>query len=192
MLHHLLPRQPSHLRTLQQCGYRALSTSSTLLLSSPLSHRPLPPHSSFHSSASPFSPRSDSPISSLPYQPSRSLATDSSRPHPKLGETSPHDVGLLLAGASEGSVEKMKQALALGSCTVNDGDYDRRKPLHLAAADGRTAAVQFLLEQKAEVNAEDRWGNTALDEAVMARHDDIIKSHSAAHYTLHTAHYTRR
>ena len=70
----------------------------------------------------------------------------------------------------------MKEALALGGCTVNDGDYDRRKPLHLAAAEGRADAVKFLLEQKADVNAEDRWGNTALDEAVTARQDDIIGS----------------
>ena len=38
------------------------------------------------------------------------------------------------------------------------------------------AAVQFLLDGGAEVNAEDRWGNTALDEAVSARHDEVIKS----------------
>ena len=48
------------------------------------------------------------------------------------------------------------------------------------------AAVQFLLDGGATVNAEDRWGNTALDEAVSARHDDVIKS--ALHQ--HAAHST--
>lgn len=38
------------------------------------------------------------------------------------------------------------------------------------------AAVQYLLDSGAEVNVEDRWGNTALDEAATARHDDVIKS----------------
>ena len=101
----------------------------------------------------------------------------------QLGATSPADVGRLLAASSAGDVERMKEALAANSCTVNDGDYDHRKPLHLAAAEGRIDAVKFLVEHKADVNAEDRWGNTALDEAVTARHDDIIQSaaQTAAH-----------
>ena len=52
------------------------------------------------------------------------------------------------------------------------------------------AAVQFLLDSGAEVNAEDRWGNTALDEAVSARHDDAIKSAQSQHCSLLTAHFS--
>ena len=48
------------------------------------------------------------------------------------------------------------------------------------------AAVQFLLNGGAEVNAEDRWGNTALDEAVSARHDDVIKSVQPRSTAQHT------
>ena len=39
---------------------------------------------------------------------------------------------------------------------VNGYDYDRRTPLHLASASGRTEVVQYLLDQGAEVNSEDR------------------------------------
>ena len=45
----------------------------------------------------------------------------------QLGATSPQDVGQLLAAASAGEVDKMREVLERKTCTVNDGDYDRRK-----------------------------------------------------------------
>ena len=61
----------------------------------------------------------------------RSYATQSSI---QLGATSPQDVGALLAAASAGEVDKMREVLERKTCTVNDGDYDRRKvPEHSVA-----------------------------------------------------------
>ena len=40
---------------------------------------------------------------------------------------SAQDVGQLLAAASAGDVDKMRDILDRNTCTVNDGDYDRRK-----------------------------------------------------------------
>jgi ankyrin repeat protein len=48
---------------------------------------------------------------------------------------------------------------------VNAGDYDQRRPIHVAAAEGSVAAVKLLLEFGADVTVKDRWGNTAADEA---------------------------
>ena len=45
-------------------------------------------------------------------------------------------------------------------------DYDLRTPLHLAAAGGRVLAVSFLLGQGADPCAEDRWGQSPLDDAI--------------------------
>ena len=149
MYHHVLRPQPGQLRALQRYGL-PLSAGSSLSASfcpslqrSTLLH-PCPlPHSdarvaTFHSSSSTFSPRFSSSSSSFTslstfstpstFHPVRSMVTGSHQQSTmQLGATSPHDVGLVLAAASAGNVEQMKEALAHGTCTVNDGDYDRRK-----------------------------------------------------------------
>jgi glutaminase len=39
---------------------------------------------------------------------------------------------------------------------VTRADYDKRTPLHIAAADGHLKVVKFLVRKGASVNAEDR------------------------------------
>eukprot|EP00882_Tetradesmus_deserticola_P002691 GHRQ01002862.1.p1 GENE.GHRQ01002862.1~~GHRQ01002862.1.p1 ORF type:complete len:924 (+),score=556.38 GHRQ01002862.1:315-3086(+) len=49
---------------------------------------------------------------------------------------------------------------------VTAGDYDKRTPLHIAAAEGKLAMAVLLVEEGgAELSARDRWGATPLDEA---------------------------
>ena len=51
--------------------------------------------------------------------------------------------------------------------TQPQADYDKRTPLHVAAAEGSLAAVRCLSEELgAKLSPLDRWGNTPLDEAV--------------------------
>ena len=42
-------------------------------------------------------------------------------------------------------------------------DYDKRTPLHLAASEGSYKVAEWLLEQKADVNALDRFKRTPLE-----------------------------
>lgn len=86
----------------------------------------------------------------------------------------PKEVSVLLDSASSGDLARVQEILTSKKVQVNDGDYDRRRPLHLAAAEGRVEVVKFLLTQGADANAEDRWGNTALDDALAAKHDNVI------------------
>ena len=45
------------------------------------------------------------------------------------------------------------------ACVCDQGDYDKRTATHLAASEGRWAAVRFLLEEGgADANPLDRWG----------------------------------
>jgi len=71
----------------------------------------------------------------------------------------------LLLAASNGDVTALERAYLQGF-DMDMGDYDGRTALHLAAAEGHTGCVKFLLE-KCGVNVEcqDRWGQTPMEEA---------------------------
>ena len=55
------------------------------------------------------------------------------------------------------------------------GDYDRRRALHIAAADGKLDLVKALVEKgEADAGVRDRWGATPLLEAVKAKHPEVV------------------
>jgi len=74
-----------------------------------------------------------------------------------------------IAAASEGDIDEVKALMQFGNIDVNEGDYDRRTALHLAAGEGRLEVVELLCEAGADVNIEDRWGNRPLDDAASAK-----------------------
>jgi adenylate kinase len=81
---------------------------------------------------------------------------------------SPSQANNFITAASEGDVEEVKALLEYGNIDLNQGDYDKRTALHLAAGEGRLEVVQILCEAGADVNAKDRWGNRPLDDAIAA------------------------
>ena len=57
---------------------------------------------------------------------------------------------------------------------IDDGDYDQRTALHLAASNGRLTVVACLVDELgANVSPIDRWGGTPLDDAVRHSHTDV-------------------
>ncbi len=58
------------------------------------------------------------------------------------------------------------QYLIKQGASINQGDYDRRTPLHLATCEGHLDVVKFLLEQGANPFVVDRWGGTPLKDAI--------------------------
>ena len=66
------------------------------------------------------------------------------------------------------------QKLLTKKVDPNKGDYDLRRPLHLACEEGHLDVVQLLVENEANVNAKDRWGNTPLSGALHNTHNDIV------------------
>jgi glutaminase len=99
-----------------------------------------------------------------------SLKTD---PRKNSIELKLNQIVALCWAAAQGDISEMQQLMAIG-VDLNESDYDGRTPLHLAASEGQSDAVRFLVKHGAIVDAKDRWGNTALDDAIRGNHQDII------------------
>lgn len=78
-------------------------------------------------------------------------------------------INSLLWAASQGSLIEVQNLLAQG-VPPTSANYDQRTCLHLAAAEGHYAVVEYLLKNGAQVNARDRWGRTALSDAYFGNH----------------------
>lgn len=88
------------------------------------------------------------------------------------------EAGALCFSASTDNVHHLKR-LVEHKCNVNASNYDQRTALHLAASNGSVACMHFLLKQQViEVNVEDRFGNTPLDDArrVTDTHGGVVEA----------------
>ncbi|XP_018417524.1 PREDICTED: glutaminase liver isoform, mitochondrial [Nanorana parkeri] len=80
----------------------------------------------------------------------------------------------LLFAAYSGDVSALRR-FALSSMDMEQKDYDSRTALHVAAAEGHSEVVRFLI-QGCRVNPfmEDRWGNTPLEDAIRFQQHDVV------------------
>mmetsp|Transcript_9192 Transcript_9192/g.21918 ORF Transcript_9192/g.21918 Transcript_9192/m.21918 type:complete len:989 (+) Transcript_9192:3-2969(+) len=79
-----------------------------------------------------------------------------------------------ITAASEGNAEEVKRHLANSTVHINEGDYDKRTALHLAADYGHEEVIRLLCEAGANVNVVDRWGHRPLDDAIWGLHKDCV------------------
>lgn len=95
---------------------------------------------------------------------------------------SPSQANNFISAASEGDVEEVRALMELGDVDLNEGDYDKRTALHLAAGNGHAGIVRMLCEKGADCNVRDRWGNRPLDDAIASNHpecSEILSLHGA-------------
>lgn len=83
------------------------------------------------------------------------------------------EVQKVIHAAFRGDLTSLTRA-ALRGYQMDGADYDGRRALHVAAAEGHLNVVQFLVEECAvDVAPRDRWGNTPLDEASRFRRSPV-------------------
>ena len=77
----------------------------------------------------------------------------------------------IIAAAAAGDLEALRKT---PKERIDDGDYDQRTALHLAASNGRLTVVACLVDELgANVSPIDRWGGTPLDDAVRHSHISV-------------------
>ena len=76
--------------------------------------------------------------------------------------------------ARRGELERIKMLLECG-VSPDSADYDGRTSLHLAASTGNMHVVKALIEHSSNINFQDRWGGTALADAVREGHTAVAK-----------------
>ncbi|XP_060161493.1 glutaminase liver isoform, mitochondrial isoform X4 [Globicephala melas] len=96
-------------------------------------------------------------------------------PRHEGGEVRNKTVVNLLFAAYSGDVSALRR-FALSAMDMEQKDYDSRTALHVAAAEGHTEVVKFLIEAcKVNPFVKDRWGNIPLNDAVQFNHLEVVK-----------------
>lgn len=89
-------------------------------------------------------------------------------------ESQASNITALIYAATFGDLEEIKRLHAAG-LDLNETDYDGRTALHLAAAEGHTRVVKYLLRKNVDPNMRDRWGNTAHVDAKRGKNKEVIE-----------------
>lgn len=100
-------------------------------------------------------------------------------PRLKKNETKMKGVMAVTSAASIGDLDELQRLYSAG-VDLNEGEYDKRTGIHLAASEGHLEAVRFFIEKDVDINPKDRWGGTPLADAKREGHKavlDLLKKH---------------
>ena len=83
------------------------------------------------------------------------------------------DVMSLCWASYQGDLNEIKRLVANG-VDLDEADYDGRTCIHLAASEGRTEVIRYLLAKNITIDPKDRWGGTPLQDAKRHNHKDVV------------------
>jgi glutaminase len=92
-----------------------------------------------------------------------------------------HDLAALAFAAGHGDLRTICE-LHVRGVRLDGSDYDGRTAMHVAAAEGKTKVVKWLLKNGANPNPKDRWGGTPLNDAQKYNHNkcsSVLIKHGA-------------
>mmetsp|Transcript_33425 Transcript_33425/g.73919 ORF Transcript_33425/g.73919 Transcript_33425/m.73919 type:complete len:522 (-) Transcript_33425:758-2323(-) len=88
-------------------------------------------------------------------------------------------IGELIFFAGVNDLRRCKQIASVWNIKARDAsvmDYDKRTPLHVAAAEGAYSVVQWLVvDEQADINPLDRHHKTPLEEAARNDHTEVVR-----------------
>ena len=103
----------------------------------------------------------------------------------RAGASAEQDARDQWQAAARGDIERLRQLFKAGA-SPNQGNYDQRTAMHLAAAEGLLPVLRFLLEEaKASRSPADRWGAQTIPRAT-------VVSAARTALTMHRWHAARR
>lgn len=86
----------------------------------------------------------------------------------------PHAGEFLLFAVDGGDLDTVKAFLARG-VGIDNRDCEGKSALHLAAARGHTEVLNYLLSRSADLNAVDRFGDSPLETAAVAKQNQAVQ-----------------
>ena len=81
--------------------------------------------------------------------------------------------GLLNQAVYDCDIPKLRRLIKV-DVDVDAGDYDMRRPVHIAASEGNMAAFRVLVEAGADLRVKDRWGNSIVEDAKRAGNAKLL------------------
>lgn len=103
------------------------------------------------------------------------VMTDSRRADPRvpMARWRASNCSEALWAASKGDIRTLER-LYSEQFNLQEGDYDKRTPMHLAAAEGHIEVIKFLLERDNKP-LPDRWGGYPMADAMENGHTEIVE-----------------
>nr|XP_046166369.1 glutaminase liver isoform, mitochondrial isoform X3 [Oncorhynchus gorbuscha] len=102
-------------------------------------------------------------------------------------ESEGYQIMNILLAAFKGDIQSLRRYFLSGA-DVNAVDYDGRSALHVAASEGHSEVIRFLVENTGtNYSLKDRWGNTPMQEAMKHSHGpaaQLLKKYEEQPVTL--------